>query len=1256
MPNQPELHLIIIWHNALYAYDKIIRDIRDKFVIVDVMDIEWSDTNFSSNMTRFYGQKLPRGSHKETHCGRGPFRLVIVKDASPVYGMRETTAGKDKVNIRMFDAKTLYRKWTGGGHRIHCTNSVSETDHDLTLLLGCNVFDYQVRNCNEWNGEITTLKKDLEGAGGWKNLNRFFYVLNGINNYIVLRNFECLPDDYTLTDHGDIDLLTDNLTDLIYISNGEKVFKNTYRVHYMVKIDGKDIPFDFRYVGDNYYDIKWEKQLLTNRIFSEKKCIYNPDIKNYFYSLLYHALVHKQDIAGDYKKRLTNYGTKIGLKLKDRWFKDKKQLKKLLDRYLTDNGFEYTDPVDLSVFFNTMLTGQKYLSPERIVHSFIVHKSFNEKQLNSFAVSVKNTFPSIYEHLSYKRSLIIDILDLSENKSIFEFNCGMGSITSYLGNNFKDVTALEQNPVRAEISALRCKNQNNVHIYNLPYTNLTINKQFDIVTVIGAFESANENKIIETAVSVVKENGIIILGYDIQDEKFGDSIPVLSSDHEKLQTINKTGILSPNFSQKLTKLGFKYQLTLYPFPNYKFPNVFLTEEILNSIEEPQRFASEAKQSSMVSTEIASSLGSSQNGSISLGKAIGNWIGSDFLKSNYSDDISKYSKYCMQGCLRTATSSRIIVAAKRQEDLPVVPWLLKSYSGEARFPSMRTRTILTQNGDGMMVVKSGANHRSGIFKFHPVSIDPFYEGEILSQIISKALINKNYIRVKSLLKEYQDFLIKTFRICGKQPIYNIAGDNIFISGDAVDAIPRNIIVTDGEFNLFDQEWSFDVPVPLSFVMYRAVMDLLLAGGSKNLCDLYCKGMTGNKKGILTRLVKQISGNSYIKDKDIEMFEILETRFQEFASDGVSSNENITFIEKCLLTNKRYLDNEAIPLVSIIILTYNALKYTKKCIKSIQEHTTYPYEIILVDNSSTDGTIDFLHKLVRQNDHYKLIKNAENRGFAGGNNQGVTAANGKYVMLLNNDVLVSDGWLESLVNSIEKDEKIGMVGPITNSISGRQMVTNVPYKDDNGFYKFAQNVRELNKNKLTPRRRLAGFAVLLKKSVYEEVDGLDETFGVGNFEDDDLCLKIRQKGYALIVDESVFIHHFGSQTFKANNIAILDNLKERMPIFTEKWKNVDYEELLEMRSPLSETHPKLLEQASEYFITGEVVRAISSYENVLMEDPLSQDAIFGLALCFHQQNDRETALSYLQRLLKINPDHAMAYNESGLISVEVGDMEG
>jgi glycosyltransferase involved in cell wall biosynthesis len=100
----------------------------------------------------------------------------------------------------------------------------------------------------------------------------------------------------------------------------------------------------------------------------------------------------------------------------------------------------------------------------------------------------------------------------------------------------------------------------------------------------------------------------------------------------------------------------------------------------------------------------------------------------------------------------------------------------------------------------------------------------------------------------------------------------------------------------------------------------------------------------------------------------------------------------------------------PLTSIIILTCNQLEYTKKCLESILQNTDGPYELIIVDNGSTDGTVEFLESEISKKGEdvrIKIIKNNANKGFAGGNNQGMAVASGDYILLMNNDVVVAPG---------------------------------------------------------------------------------------------------------------------------------------------------------------------------------------------------------------------------------------------------------
>jgi 2-polyprenyl-3-methyl-5-hydroxy-6-metoxy-1,4-benzoquinol methylase len=123
-----------------------------------------------------------------------------------------------------------------------------------------------------------------------------------------------------------------------------------------------------------------------------------------------------------------------------------------------------------------------------------------------------------------------------------------------------------------------------------------------------------------------------------------------------------------------------------------------------------------------------------------------------------------------------------------------------------------------------------------------------------------------------------------------------------------------------------------------------------------------------------------------------------------------------------------------LTSIIILTHNQLEYTRQCLESIRRLTDEPYELIVVDNASTDGTVDYLRAM----DGLRLILNNTNRGFPAAVNQGIALSRGRQVLLLNNDTVVTTGWLRRLLDALHSDPRIGLAGPCSNFVGGPQQV--------------------------------------------------------------------------------------------------------------------------------------------------------------------------------------------------------------------------
>jgi GT2 family glycosyltransferase len=236
-----------------------------------------------------------------------------------------------------------------------------------------------------------------------------------------------------------------------------------------------------------------------------------------------------------------------------------------------------------------------------------------------------------------------------------------------------------------------------------------------------------------------------------------------------------------------------------------------------------------------------------------------------------------------------------------------------------------------------------------------------------------------------------------------------------------------------------------------------------------------------------------------------------------------------------------------LTSIVILTYNQLEYTKLCIESIRNYTEKgTYEIIVVDNHSTDDTVSWLKK---QKD-IKTIFNQENKGFPAGCNQGIEIASGSEILLLNNDTIVTKNWLTNLKTALYSDEKVGAVGAVTNSCSNYQAIT-VSYTDADGLHKFAQQYNVSNPDKWERRINLVGFCMLIKRSVIDLIGVLDEQFTPGNYEDDDYSFRINSAGYYLLLCNDTFIHHFGSASFRENPENYNNLLRKNQLKFKEKW---------------------------------------------------------------------------------------------------------
>lgn len=236
------------------------------------------------------------------------------------------------------------------------------------------------------------------------------------------------------------------------------------------------------------------------------------------------------------------------------------------------------------------------------------------------------------------------------------------------------------------------------------------------------------------------------------------------------------------------------------------------------------------------------------------------------------------------------------------------------------------------------------------------------------------------------------------------------------------------------------------------------------------------------------------------------------------------------------------------VSFVILTYNNLEYTKNCINSIRNNVMEgTYEIIVVDNNSTDETVNWL----QEQDDIKCVFNNKNEGFPKGCNQGIEIASKENdIFLLNNDTVVMPNSIFNMRMGLYSNKNVGATGAVSNSVAYYQRV-------DMGDCSSEEYYKNILKNNVTydnsyeERTKLIGFAMLIKRNVLNKVGVLDERFTPGNYEDDDISVRIIKDGYKLLLCRDAFIHHFGHVSFKQKPQSFYDLLKKNNEKFIEKW---------------------------------------------------------------------------------------------------------
>lgn len=244
----------------------------------------------------------------------------------------------------------------------------------------------------------------------------------------------------------------------------------------------------------------------------------------------------------------------------------------------------------------------------------------------------------------------------------------------------------------------------------------------------------------------------------------------------------------------------------------------------------------------------------------------------------------------------------------------------------------------------------------------------------------------------------------------------------------------------------------------------------------------------------------------------------------------------------------------PVVSIVIPVYNQFHYTYACLKTIAMNSSdVPYEVIVANDCSTDLTTQ-LTKIITG---VKVVTNKENLRFLKNCNNAAKHARGKYILFLNNDTQVQKNWLSSLVELIERDEKIGMVGSKLVYPDGRlQEAGGIVWRDGSAWnYGNGKDPAMPEYNYVKDVDYISGAAIMIRADLWREIGGFDDQFAPAYYEDTDLSFEVRHHGYRVVYQPlSVVIHFEGVSNGTDTSGGLKAYQVKNQKTFYEKWKDV------------------------------------------------------------------------------------------------------
>jgi GT2 family glycosyltransferase len=270
----------------------------------------------------------------------------------------------------------------------------------------------------------------------------------------------------------------------------------------------------------------------------------------------------------------------------------------------------------------------------------------------------------------------------------------------------------------------------------------------------------------------------------------------------------------------------------------------------------------------------------------------------------------------------------------------------------------------------------------------------------------------------------------------------------------------------------------------------------------------------------------------------------------------------------------------PRASLVMVTWNAVEWSRRAIASIVEHTLPPYELIVVDNASSDGTRDFLRESVRG---ATILLNDRNLGFGVAANLGAARARAAVIVFVNSDLIAGADWLEPLCARLEQDPRVAIAGPAILNVEGRLDHAGALLAHDALTVHYGDGDDPARAEYAFARRAdyVTGACLAVRADLFHESGGFDPWFQTAYFEDVDLCLRLASRGWKVMYEPASRVTHVGGASgTKEESLRLLDINRPR---FYRRWR-----ELLQRRpdSPLT-ARPERILAARDAMASGTVL---------------------------------------------------------------------